>query len=111
MDRINLLAALLEFADAARAVYPSDAILIPSARVVFLWDARDDADAGIMAAVATHAGGEVVCERIHVCDDGRSILGLFAEPTGESLDDYLADVRTRYLCATGPDPETLEPPF
>jgi len=107
----KLLAALLDMSDSCLGVMPWCVSPIHSAGLVFMFDAREDAESLIMAAIACDAGGTVVDEAIHTTREGRSILGLLAKPNGDDLEDYAGQVRTQYLYASGPDPSGLEPPF
>jgi len=101
---------ILETLAATIEVMPWGVSAIHSCGCVLLWDSRDDADAAIMAAIASDNGGLIVDEATITLPDGRSILGTVLT-IDDDLEDFAADIRTAYLCATGPDPGTLENPF
>ena len=111
MERSELLNALLETLKATAGVMPWGVAAIHSQRCVVLWDCQPDAVLAIMAAIGSDCGGIVVAESSLPLTGGRTLLGIVLETTGDDLEDFAADVRTAYLCATGADPTTLENPF
>jgi hypothetical protein len=109
-NHADLLAALLDVADATSGALTWGIAPIVSQGVVFFWDCRADSDAAIMAAIVNDCGGELLDEAIHTTEQGESILGLLVKPRGD-VRDFAGELQTRYVYATGSEPGNLEPPF
>lgn len=104
------LTIILEAIAATTGVIPWAVASIHSAGCIILWDAREDADAAIMAAITHDNGGTIINEASITLPSGESILGLVLKADGD-LDDFAGVLRMAYVTATGPDPGTLENPF
>jgi hypothetical protein len=95
---MNRLHILLESARAVTGVMPWGVADLPSAGMIFVWDARPDASRAILEVVAAQHG--MVVESDAIDDRDETLIGVLIAAKGD-IEDAAAALRLQYLIASG----------